>query len=207
MEKEQLIRHLKEHGYLKTKRVEEAFLTIPREGFVREEDREYAYKDQPLPIGYGQTISAPHMVAVMTELLEPTKEDRILEVGGGSGYQAAVLSRLVKRVYTIELQESIPRLTDEKGKKLYPIEGSIPDPLDLPTGCKFHPRCRFSAEVCSVEHPPLISLDNNRQVRCWMYHPERSSLFEDTKKRDRVYATAESQATAAATETDGKKRM
>jgi len=107
MDKGQLISHLKAEGYLRTKIVENAFLQVPRENFVREEDRKYAYSDQPLPIGYRQTISAPHMVAIMTELLEPRKTDIALEIGGGSGYQAAVLSKLVKRVYTTEFQKEL----------------------------------------------------------------------------------------------------
>ena len=107
MDKKQLIHHLQEEGYLKTKVVESAFLKIPRENFVRKEDEDYAYHDQPLPIGYGQTISAPHMVAIMTELLDPKKTDVVLEIGGGSGYQAEILSGLVKKIYSIELQKEL----------------------------------------------------------------------------------------------------
>ncbi|MBT3274501.1 MAG: ABC transporter ATP-binding protein [Spirochaetales bacterium] len=88
--------------------------------------------------------------------------------------------------YTIELQESIPRLTDDRGRKLHPVEGSIPDPLDLPDGCKFHPRCRFARDICSTQEPPLISLDNNRQSRCWMYDPEKASLFDKESDSIRV---------------------
>ena len=107
MRNEELIKHLKEEGYLETGIIERAFREVPREYFVRKGDRRYAYSDEPLPIGYNQTISAPHMVAVMTELLEPKKTDIVLEVGGGSGYQAAILSKLVKKVYTIELQKEL----------------------------------------------------------------------------------------------------
>ena len=107
MKKEELIKRLKEEGYLRTKHVEKAFLEVPREIFVRKEDRKHAYSDQPLPIGYGQTISAPHMVATMTEFLEPKKTDIVLEIGAGSGYQAAILSKLVKWVYTIEFQREL----------------------------------------------------------------------------------------------------
>jgi protein-L-isoaspartate(D-aspartate) O-methyltransferase len=105
--KEMLIRDLKEKGYLRSRKVEEAMREVPREVFVDPDQELYAYSDQPLHIGSGQTISAPHMVAVMTELLEPGKGDRVLEVGGGSGYQAAVLSRLVKRVYSVELESGL----------------------------------------------------------------------------------------------------
>jgi protein-L-isoaspartate(D-aspartate) O-methyltransferase len=81
-----------------------AMRTIPRHLFVPEGDQDYAYGDHPLPIGYGQTISQPYIVALMTELLEPQPGDRVLEVGTGSGYQAAVLSRLVGDVYTVEIK-------------------------------------------------------------------------------------------------------
>jgi len=77
--------------------------SVPREKFVPEELRTSAYDDRPLPIGYGQTISQPFIVAFMTEQLQPTKTQRVLEIGTGSGYQAAVLSDLVAEVYTIEI--------------------------------------------------------------------------------------------------------
>ena len=77
--------------------------TVPRHEFVPERLRPDAYNDQPLPIGYGQTISQPYVVAFMTERLEPKPTDRVLEIGTGSGYQAAVLAGLVAEVYTIEI--------------------------------------------------------------------------------------------------------
>jgi protein-L-isoaspartate(D-aspartate) O-methyltransferase len=76
---------------------------VPREKFVPKELRNSAYDDRPLPIGYGQTISQPFIVAFMTEQLQPRKSQRVLENGTGSGYQAAVLSDLVAEVYTIEI--------------------------------------------------------------------------------------------------------
>jgi protein-L-isoaspartate(D-aspartate) O-methyltransferase len=97
-----LITHLRGNGYLNTKGVEEAFRRIPREGFIPKDLESHAYSDQPLPIGSGQTISAPHMVAIMTELLEPERTDKVLEIGTGSGYQAAILSALVSRIYSLE---------------------------------------------------------------------------------------------------------
>lgn len=105
--KERLVSELRVGGYLKSEPVVKAFREIPREEFVLPEYREHAYADQPLSIGYGQTISAPHMVAVMTELLEPKNSDIVLEVGSGSGYQAAVLSKLVKRIYAVELEKGL----------------------------------------------------------------------------------------------------
>jgi len=80
-----------------------AMRTTPRHLFVPTEMRSMAYLDQPLPIGGGQTISQPYIVAVMTELLQTAKTHKVLEIGTGSGYQAAVLSPLAGRVYTIEI--------------------------------------------------------------------------------------------------------
>jgi protein-L-isoaspartate(D-aspartate) O-methyltransferase len=112
-----LAKSLREEGYLRNPRVIRAFMNVPREEFVRPEDRPYAYSDQPLHIGSGQTISAPHMVAIMTELLRPGKADRVLEIGAGSGYQAAILSRLVKMVYTVELEAGLVSLARENLKR------------------------------------------------------------------------------------------
>jgi protein-L-isoaspartate(D-aspartate) O-methyltransferase len=80
---------------------------IPRHEFVPENLRGEAYADHPLPIGHGQTISQPYIVAFMTEQLDPKPGDRVLEIGTGSGYQAAVLAALAKEVYTIEIVEPL----------------------------------------------------------------------------------------------------
>ena len=90
-------------------RVVAAMLAVPRHEFVTPDQRKYSYFDMCLPIGSGQTISPPFMVASMTEKLAPRPTDRILEIGTGSGYQAAVLSRLVKEVYTIEIEPALGR--------------------------------------------------------------------------------------------------
>ena len=90
-------------------RVMAAMAAVPRHEFVRPEDRDAAYENRPLPIGFGQTISQPYIVAVMTDLLEPAPKCRALEVGTGSGYQAAVLARLCDRVYTLEIVEPLGR--------------------------------------------------------------------------------------------------
>jgi len=87
----------------------------PRDRFVSAELVRYAYDDRPLPIGYGQTISQPYIVAKMTELLEPKREHQVLEIGSGSGYQAAVLSPLVAQVYTIEIIEPLGIAARQQG--------------------------------------------------------------------------------------------
>jgi protein-L-isoaspartate(D-aspartate) O-methyltransferase len=88
-------------------RVLEALAAVPRHEFVPEQFRNDAYADKPLPIGEGQTISQPYMVAAMTEALELTGCERVLEIGTGSGYQAAVLSLLVREVITVESHTSL----------------------------------------------------------------------------------------------------
>ena len=81
----------------------QAMAKVPRDKFVPKELTARAYEDNPLPIGFGQTISQPYIVAFMTQALKPKPTDRVLEIGTGSGYQAAVLSELVAQVYTIEI--------------------------------------------------------------------------------------------------------
>ncbi len=96
-------------------RVLEAMSTVPRHFFVPADYLPQAYEDHPLPIGYGQTISQPYIVALMTEMLDPQPGDVVLEVGTGSGYQAAVLSLLVEQVYTVEI---IPELASSAEERL-----------------------------------------------------------------------------------------
>ena len=95
-------------------RVLDAMRTVPRHQFVPPEMVAHAYEDRPLPIGHGQTISQPYIVAKMTELAQPKKTDRALEIGTGSGYQAAVLAKLVAEVYTIEIVEPLGREAQER---------------------------------------------------------------------------------------------
>ncbi len=90
-------------------RVLTAMGKVPRHEFVPERLRAKAYENRPLPIGHGQTISQPYIVAFMTEQLEPRPADRVLEIGTGSGYQAAVLAELVEKVYTIEIIEDLAK--------------------------------------------------------------------------------------------------
>lgn len=95
--------------------VMEAMRRVPRHEFVPEGEKSYAYENRPLPIGYGQTISQPYIVAVMTDLIDVDKESSVLEVGTGSGYQAAILSKCVRQVYTIEI---IPELGQQARERL-----------------------------------------------------------------------------------------
>ncbi len=101
-QRQQMVDQIRAHG-LTDPTVLAAMEAVPRHLFVPEGERFRAYEDQPLPIGNGQTISQPYIVALMTSLLEVEPGDRVLEVGTGSGYQAAVLSKLVREVYSIEI--------------------------------------------------------------------------------------------------------
>jgi protein-L-isoaspartate(D-aspartate) O-methyltransferase len=90
-------------------RVLAAFAAVPRELFVSDEQRDLAYADSPLPIGHGQTISQPFIVALMTDLLDPMPGERVLEIGTGSGYQTAILARLAGEVFSIETIGALSR--------------------------------------------------------------------------------------------------
>ena len=103
---------------IKNEAVLAAMMMVPREEFVAEHLREFAYEDHPLSIDEGQTISQPYIVAYMTEQLELSAEDRVLEIGTGSGYAAAILSRIVNTVYTVEHFGSLARKAVQRFKKL-----------------------------------------------------------------------------------------
>ena len=103
---------------VKDERVLRAMRTVPRHRFVPSDLVRLAYEDQPLPIGYGQTISQPFIVATMTELLDVGPGDRVLEVGSGSGYQAAVLAEIISRVFTIEIVRPLAEAARDRLKEL-----------------------------------------------------------------------------------------
>ncbi|NPA96133.1 MAG: protein-L-isoaspartate(D-aspartate) O-methyltransferase [Crenarchaeota archaeon] len=122
-----LVEMLKREGVIRSKEVEDAMLAVPREVFVPPQLADRAYEDYPLPIGFGQTISAPHMVALMTEELAPRPGDKVLEIGTGSGYQAAVLAHIVSKepeghVYTVE---RIPQLAHRAKRNLIHALGDL----------------------------------------------------------------------------------
>ena len=108
---------LKPRG-IKDERVLAAMAKVPREEFIPVDARADAYEDGPLPIGYDQTISQPYVVAFMTEQLCPKRGDRVLEIGSGSGYQAAILGELVAEVYTIEIVEPLAKSAEATLQRL-----------------------------------------------------------------------------------------
>ena len=103
---------------IKSPRVLDAFYKVERHRFVSEELQEKAYSDFPLPIGQGQTISQPYIVALMTQSLDLHEEDRVLEIGTGSGYQTAILAELAQEVYSIERKQSLAQNAESLLKEL-----------------------------------------------------------------------------------------
>jgi protein-L-isoaspartate(D-aspartate) O-methyltransferase len=100
------------------KRVMDAMKHVPRHEFVPPDMIHLAYQNEPLPIGFGQTISQPYIVALMTDMLDPHDSDVVLEIGTGCGYQTAVISELVKQVYTVEVIRQLGEQTKERLTKL-----------------------------------------------------------------------------------------
>ncbi len=113
-----MIERLRDHYNIADERVLQVMNRVPRHHFVPEALKAQAYKDNALPIAGGQTISQPFIVARMTELLQLTGNERVLEVGAGSGYQTAVLANLVKKVYSIERIETLAKSAQEKLRSL-----------------------------------------------------------------------------------------
>jgi protein-L-isoaspartate(D-aspartate) O-methyltransferase len=111
--REQMVKHQLESRGIRDPRVLKAMRKVPRDKFVLPEFRSRAYDDGALPIGYDQTISQPYIVAFMTEALQLIGKERVLEIGTGSGYQAAVLAELVPEVYSVELIEPLARRAEK----------------------------------------------------------------------------------------------
>jgi protein-L-isoaspartate(D-aspartate) O-methyltransferase len=119
-QRDRLVVSLKRRGYIKSPLVEKAMRRVPREEFLPEDIRDEAYVDSPLPIGEGQTISAPHMVAIMAEQLDLSPGMKVLEIGAGSGYHAAVCAEIIApdgHLYTIERIASLATFAENNLKK------------------------------------------------------------------------------------------
>jgi len=165
--KEVLINSLISEGWLKTDIIISAFRKVPREKFVPSELKRFAYVDEPLPIGYGQTISQPLTVAAMTEALGPKKGDKILEVGTGSGYQAAILSEIVGERGKIITTERIPELVNfaknnlKDYKNVYVVEydGSKGYPEEAP-----YDRIIVTASAPKIPEPLIEQLKVNGRM-------------------------------------------
>jgi protein-L-isoaspartate(D-aspartate) O-methyltransferase len=143
-------------------KVLEAMGTVPRHEFVPESERISSYGDHPLPIGHGQTISQPYIVAFMTEQLDPKSTNRVLEIGTGSGYQAAVLSLLVQEVYSIEIVEPLAKQAEATLQRL----GYKNVRVKTGDGYKGWPEhAPFDAIIvtCAPDHVPQPLIDQLRE--------------------------------------------
>ena len=107
--RQEMVDVIRDEYKLNAPRVLFVMLQVPRERFIAKRFADIAYEDQPIPIGHGQTISQPYTVAFMTHLLDLFGDERVLEIGTGSGYQAAILSKLAKEVYTIEIVNNLAK--------------------------------------------------------------------------------------------------
>jgi protein-L-isoaspartate(D-aspartate) O-methyltransferase len=118
-ERDRMVRQQIENRGITDRATLRAMRNVPRHLFVPDHQVRNAYRDGPLPIGYGQTISQPYIVAYMTQIVEPKADHRVLEIGAGSGYQAAILAEIVEHVYTIEI---IPELGESAATLLRDLE-------------------------------------------------------------------------------------
>ncbi|TAI65445.1 protein-L-isoaspartate O-methyltransferase [Bradyrhizobium sp. Leo170] len=134
---------------------------VPRERFVAANDRDHAYRDSALGIACGQTISQPFVVAYMTEQLQLNREHRVLEIGTGSGYHAAVLSRLCKHVLTIERYRTLADTARQRLEKLdyYNIEVMLGDGFDVPAGAGDFDRIIVTAAMEQIPEKLLQRLE------------------------------------------------
>jgi protein-L-isoaspartate(D-aspartate) O-methyltransferase len=143
-------------------RVLAAMTKVPREEFVPQDSRATSYTDQPLPIGYGQTISQPFIVAFMTEQLRLASGDRVLEIGTGSGYQAAVLAEIVAEVYSIEIIEPLAKTAEATLERL----GYKNVHVKIGDGYQGWPEhAPFDAVIvtCAPDHVPQLLVDQLKE--------------------------------------------
>lgn len=153
--REKMVELIKSRG-IKDKRVLSAMLKVPRHLFVDKSLWKSAYDDRPLPIGFGQTISQPYIVALMTESLNIKMGDKVLEIGTGSGYQCAILAELTDRVYSVEIIEELGKKAERVLKTLgYKVKIKIDDGYN---GWEEYAPFDAIIVTCAPDHvpPPLI---------------------------------------------------
>lgn len=162
MQREQMVRDALESDGIVNKRVLSAMRTVPRHEFVSGLHRARAYQDTSLPIGASQTISPPFVVAYMTQVLDPQPEDRVLEIGTGSGYQAAVLAEIVKEVYTVEIVSSLAQSATRRLEKLGYSNVHVRDGDGYQGWAEHAPFDRIIV-TCSPEQIPTPLIDQLRE--------------------------------------------
>ncbi len=164
----------------------DAMSKVPRHMFVRPSDRRLAYNDYPLPIEEGQTISQPYIVALMTQHLKVKKGDRVLEVGTGSGYQAAVLSQLVDQVFSVEIKENLAKRSSQILKDLNYNNVNI-KVGDGYLGWKDHAPFDAIIVTCAANHIPPLLIEQLKEGGRMVIPLERTSNYQTltlVKKKD-----------------------
>lgn len=177
---------------INNKRVLDAFYKVPRHRFVPEELRGSAYSDYPIPIGKGQTISQPYIVALMTECLDLSDEQKLLEIGTGSGYQAAILAELVSTVYSVERFESLANaaeaLFNELGYKNIRVkigDGTLGWPEEAPFD-----RIIITAACPHIPLPLTEQLSENGKIISPLGESFSQVLTVAEKKNNRLQSSA-----------------
>lgn len=185
----ELIDSLVKRGYLKTEEIIAAFKKIKRKDFVRKEDKKYAELDEPLPIGYGQTISQPLTVAFMLELLQPKPGDKILDVGSGSGWTTALLAEIVGpegKVYGIELIPELKEFGEKNVEKYNFVKKGVAEFIwgDGSRGLlEKAPFDKILVSAAAEEVP--IELKQQLKVNGRMVIPVRDSIYLVERKKDK----------------------
>jgi len=177
-ERNDMVTHHLSSRNIKDRRVIKAFSEVPREKFVRPQEKSQAYNDHPLPIGEGQTISQPYVVAYMTQVAGIKSGDKVLEIGTGSGYQAAILSRMTHNVYSVEIRPKLTRFAKKNMKKAgyKNIYFKTADGYD---GWQTHAPYDAIVVTCAANHVP-IPLKKQLKVGGKMVIPVGSTTFHQS---------------------------
>ncbi|MFN3527742.1 MAG: protein-L-isoaspartate(D-aspartate) O-methyltransferase [Candidatus Altarchaeaceae archaeon] len=165
-QRKNLVEILIKNGELKSKKVIDAFLKVERHKFVPDEYKHRAYNDEPLSIGYGQTISAPSIVAIMIEALDINENDKILEIGTGSGYTTCILAEIAKngKIFTIERIEELANKARERLKDYKNVEVIVGDGTKGYEKEKFYDKIIVSACASKIPKKLIEQLKDNGKM-------------------------------------------
>lgn len=188
---QQLVDYLIHKGYLKTLSITAAFQKVDRADFVAKEHQQEAYEDYPLPIGYGQTISQPLTVAYMLEILQPQAGDKVLEIGAGSGFQTALLSKIVGKSGLVIALEIIPELQKTAKRNVGKYSRALKNvKVILGDGREgYAAEAPFDKIICGAEVRDLIPKEWKKQLKVGgkIVAPVEGRVLEITKVGEEHY--------------------